>query len=88
MDVYSKSEIDTKIDNIELTSESISSSLGYTPANQNNVTALQSLVGDTPVATQINNAISTKAPAYTYGTTDLEAGTSALETGKLYFVYE
>ena len=25
---------------------------------------------------------------YTYGTTDLTAGTSALETGKLYFVYE
>ena len=28
------------------------------------------------------------APAYTYGTTDLNAGTSALATGKLYFVYE
>lgn len=27
-------------------------------------------------------------PAYTYGTTDLTAGTSELETGKLYFVYE
>lgn len=27
-------------------------------------------------------------PAYTYGTEDLTAGTSALETGKLYFVYE
>ena len=25
---------------------------------------------------------------YTYGTNDLEAGTSTLETGKLYFVYE
>ena len=29
-----------------------------------------------------------KAPAYTYGTEDLTAGSSALETGKLYFVYE
>lgn len=29
-----------------------------------------------------------KAPAYTYGTEDLTAGESALETGKLYFVYE
>ena len=29
-----------------------------------------------------------KAPMYTYGTTDMTAGTSALETGKLYFVYE
>lgn len=28
------------------------------------------------------------APAYTYGTTDLVAGTSDLESGKLYFVYE
>lgn len=28
------------------------------------------------------------APSYTYGTEDLTAGTSALETGKLYFVYE
>lgn len=29
-----------------------------------------------------------KAPAYTYGTADLTAGSSQLETGKLYFVYE
>ena len=29
-----------------------------------------------------------KAPAYTYGTADLTAGSSALATGKLYFVYE
>jgi hypothetical protein len=28
------------------------------------------------------------APAYTYGTDDLTAGTSPLETGKLHFVYE
>lgn len=28
------------------------------------------------------------APEYTYSTTDLTAGTSTLETGKLYFVYE
>lgn len=28
------------------------------------------------------------APAYTYGTTDLTAGTSTLATGKLHFVYE
>lgn len=28
------------------------------------------------------------APAYTYGTTDLTAGTSSLATGTLYFVYE
>lgn len=28
------------------------------------------------------------APAYTYGTEDLVAGESELETGKIYFVYE
>lgn len=28
------------------------------------------------------------APAYTYGTEDLEAGVTPLETGKLHFVYE
>lgn len=28
------------------------------------------------------------APAYSYGTADLTPGVSALETGKLYFVYE
>ena len=28
------------------------------------------------------------APAYTYGTEDLEAGTTVLETGTLHFVYE
>ena len=29
-----------------------------------------------------------KAPMYDYGTEDLTAGSSALESGKLYFVYE
>lgn len=28
------------------------------------------------------------APVYSYGTNDLQAGTSALTTGKLHFVYE
>ncbi len=28
------------------------------------------------------------APVYTYGTEDLEAGTTPLATGKLHFVYE
>lgn len=32
--------------------------------------------------------LSAKAPAYTYGTEDLTAGTSPLETGTLHFVYE
>ena len=37
---------------------------------------------------EVNDLLSEKAPAYTYGTEDLTAGTSPLETGKLYFVYE
>lgn len=36
----------------------------------------------------IKNSINSKAPAYSYGTTDLIAGVSSLATGKLYFVYE
>lgn len=39
-----------------------------------------------PYATKTE--LNQKAPAYTYGTTDLIEGTSELETGKLYFVYE
>lgn len=36
----------------------------------------------------VDNSVAVKAPSYTYSTTDLIAGTSQLETGKLYFVYE
>lgn len=43
-------------------------------------------------STIINHAVTLAsigaAPAYTYGTEDLTAGTSELATGTLYFVYE
>lgn len=39
-------------------------------------------------ATSAAAAVADKAPMYTYGTEDLTAGTSPLESGKLYFVYE
>lgn len=39
-------------------------------------------------AKAVGDIIATKAPAYTYSDTDLTEGVSALETGKLYFVYE
>lgn len=39
-------------------------------------------------ANNAQNTANSKAPAYTYGTTDMIAGSSTLETGKLYFVYE
>lgn len=56
-------------------------------------------VGAVPTSRKVNNkALSADisltasdvgaAPAYTYGTTDLTAGTSELATGTLYFVYE
>jgi len=47
------------------------------------------VTGDLKVVGDINSKdIDEKAPMYSYGTTDLVAGSSALETGKLYFVYE
>ena len=46
---------------------------------------LSSLAG---VTTNIQAQLNNKAPAYTYSTTDLTAGTSALTTGSVYFVYE
>lgn len=36
----------------------------------------------------LTESLNAKAPAYTYSTTDLTSGTSALDTGKLYIVYE
>lgn len=46
--------------------------------------------GSTKMVTSggVYTALSGKAPAYSYGTEDLTAGTSSLETGKLHFVYE
>ena len=40
------------------------------------------------LANEAKTAADSKAPMYTYGTTDLTAGSSSLESGKLYFVYE
>ena len=40
------------------------------------------------VTSAIQTQINGKAPSYTYGTTDLTAGSSSLATGTLYFVYE
>lgn len=59
-----------------------------------NITNLQDTLdgkqakGDYATTSALTTGLAGKAPAYTYGTTDLTAGTSALETGKLYFVYE
>ena len=45
------------------------------------------IIRDTEVATLNDYVGSMIDAAYSYGTEDLEAGTSSLETGKLYFVY-
>ena len=47
-----------------------------------------SACADKATIAYVDDAVADKAPAYTYGTTDMTAGTSELETGKLYFVYE
>ena len=39
-------------------------------------------------ASAAQTAVANKAPMYSYGTADLTAGSSPLESGKLYFVYE
>lgn len=81
---------------------SVDSALSETSTNpvQNKIITseisnLKTLVGEETVENQISTAISKitptsieAAPSYTYGTSDLTAGTSMLETGKLYFVYE
>lgn len=43
---------------------------------------------NTSAHADIRGAIASKAPMYQYSTTDLTAGSSALTTGTLYFVYE
>lgn len=65
-------------------------------SNPHSVTAAQVGLGNVdntsdlnkPISTATQTALNGKAPAYTYGTTDLEAGVSTLETGKLHFIYE
>lgn len=60
-------------------------------ANTANTTASDAQSTANEAKTAAANAQTTadsKAPAYTYGTADMTAGSSALETGKLYFVYE
>lgn len=50
--------------------------------------ASMALQSDVPTDYATKAEVEAKAPAYTYSTADLTAGSSALETGKLYLVYE
>ena len=59
----------------------------------NNASSIAATAQSTATAAQTsaNEAKTTaedKAPMYDYGTEDLVAGTTPLESGKLYFVYE
>lgn len=36
----------------------------------------------------VDTGLASKAPAYTYGTADMTAGVSPLETGTIYLMYE
>lgn len=54
------------------------------PQGDGKVTSVNGEIGDVELNAQKVGA----APAYTYGTEDLQAGTTPLETGKLHFVYE
>ena len=57
-------------------------------ALSSNISLTASDVGARPSSWTPSAADVGAAPAYTYGTTDLTAGTSELATGTLYFVYE
>lgn len=91
LNVYSKSETDDLLTN----HTHDLSSLGAAPVNHshsvNDITsgtlpvARGGTGGTTPETAR--NAIGA-APMYTYSSTDIVAGSTALETGKLYFVYE
>ena len=69
---------------------------GYVPTTRkinnkalsNDIRLTASDVGARPSTWTPSAADVGAAPAYTYGTTDLTAGTSELATGTLYFVYE
>ena len=54
------------------------------------LTKTSQLTNDSDFATNasVDTKLLDKAPSYAYGTTDLTAGTSELETGTLYFMYE
>ena len=57
-------------------------------ALSSNISLTASDVGARPSSWTPSAADVGAAPAYTYGTTDLTAGTSELATGTLYFFYE
>ncbi|MBR5199251.1 MAG: hypothetical protein IKW20_05420 [Bacteroidales bacterium] len=63
--------------------------LGETFAKKEDVADVSAIQNKVDILTESVKEMDDKfAPAYTYGTEDLEAGTTPLETGKLHFVFE
>ena len=62
--------------------------LGYVASKENNTYPTNGQHSDGYWYVYSKQLGATEDPDYDYGTTDLTPGTSALETGKLYFVYE
>ena len=80
--VYSTDEVDLKLSDLEGTIVT-----GYCDNLQSQVDSLDNRV--TNAEDQISMLENDKAPAYTYGTADIEAGSaSSAATGTLHFVYE
>lgn len=73
LDTYTKTEVDNKIRDIEITTDS---EMSDTSEN-----AVQNKV----IKAYVDNSLSSNI---TYGTDDLTAGTSPLATGTVYLVYE
>lgn len=68
------------------TTESVNNLNASIGANTENIDKLSTSLTETQ---ETVGAMDNKfAPAYTFGTEDLEAGVTPLETGKLHFVYD
>lgn len=91
---YSKQDSINDIDTIRSNADkgaSLSSSVILNTTNINNLqSSINTINGNNTVEGSIDYKISEALsnPNYTYSTEDIEAGNTALETGKIYIVYE
>ena len=91
---YSKQDSINDIDTIRSNADkgaSLSSSVILNTTNINNLQSSINIInGNSTVEGSIDYKISEvlSNPNYTYSTEDIEAGSTALETGKIYIVYE
>ena len=83
-------QLNEAINNIQVPVQSVNGKTGAVQLTASDVGAATTAEVQAAQTTANNaaNAVANKAPMYGYGTEDLMAGISELETGKLYFVYE